>query len=397
MGRMKKFDETAQQVLNLMKDTISAKTFFVATTQDERFRILQTINQEGGCSIPAKVDAPLSESYCGKVVHDSRPLLIKNSLQSDLVNNMQVTYDFSIGSYLGVPITFEDGTTFGTLCALDPSPYVLEERDIKKLEGYAKLIANSLELEKAFLKLQDYELQTKKEFQLARNVQRSVISKPYKDAHIEIDSIYTPSFHLSGDVCTWYKIKENLYGVIVLDVMGHGVSSALIGMALHASLKDIIMREVEPFEVMNELNQVVLTLFEDDSNMVTFVTGIYTLIDFNIKTVRYMNAGHPPGLVIHSKHHELLDRGSMPLGIYPQLTQKTGEVSFESADEILLYSDGLTDFLYTEKESAAETMAREHSTAKKENQTTISHFSNYVHSQSDHADDICLVSIKLKR
>ncbi|GAE37522.1 GAF domain-containing SpoIIE family protein phosphatase [Halalkalibacter akibai] len=391
---LSKFEESAQTVLNLMKDTISAKTFFVATTQDDRFKILKKINEDGGCEIPPEVDTPLKDSYCGKVVGNMEPLLIEDALKSELVKDMEVTNSFSIGSYLGVPIKLEDGTAFGTLCALDPNPNVLSELDIKKLEGYAELIANSLALEESFRKLKDYEIQTKREFQLARNVQQALLSKPYYDENLEIDFIYTPSFHLSGDICTWYEIEENVYGIAVLDVMGHGVSSALIGMVLRTSLENFIKDKVTPYEVMDQLNKVLFHLFEEEKEVVTFVTGIYLLVDFNKRSINYMNAGHPPGIVFHTGASTLLDKGSIPLGIYKDLKREYGHFEFEHIDEILLYTDGLTDYLYENGKKTTETLINKFHSKDKVGLSTIDFFKKLVHERPVHDDDICLVTVK---
>ncbi|WP_078553702.1 GAF domain-containing SpoIIE family protein phosphatase [Bacillus alkalicellulosilyticus] len=392
---LSKFEENAQTVLLLMKRTVGAKTFFIASTQQNRFKILQVINEEGGCNIPPSVDEPVEKSYCNIVANSKKPLLIKDTSKSELVRNLEVTNIFTIGSYLGVPIFLENGSVFGTLCALDPDPYKLKAEDIPILEGFSQLISSEIKLEEKAVKLKKYEMQTEIELELARKVQQSVLNAPYHDNYLDIKYIYTPSTQLSGDVCSWYKIKEGLYGVIVLDVMGHGVSSALIGMAISPILEDIITTCIDPDKVMEQLNKELFHLFNDKKEILSYVTGIYVTLDFNNNKINFLNAGHPPAVLVNSNQISFIDKGSIPLGIFETLKKEVGEFPLEEETEIILYTDGLMDFLHKNKEHPGDTIAKHYQLAKREQKTTINYFRELIEAEETHEDDICLVSVKV--
>ena len=53
----------------------------------------------------------------------------------------------------------------------------------------------------------------------------------------------------------WYKIDENRYGIILLDVMGHGVSASLVCMFISSVLRETIKCLIDPELVIKELNK----------------------------------------------------------------------------------------------------------------------------------------------
>lgn len=49
--------------------------------------------------------------------------------------------EVEIGSYLGVPITLEDGMLFGTLCAVDRNPYPFNDSEIRTLKKLGNILS----------------------------------------------------------------------------------------------------------------------------------------------------------------------------------------------------------------------------------------------------------------
>ncbi|PGT76564.1 GAF domain-containing SpoIIE family protein phosphatase [Bacillus sp. AFS040349] len=399
MSKLKKFEQAALNVMQLMSETITARSFFVATTRNNRFRILEKFNLEGGCPIPSQVDKPVEKSYCHIVANNKQPLLIKDAANIEPFKSMAVTDEFSIGSYAGVPIYMQDGSVFGTLCALDPIPNSLSKKDVSVLEMFASFISNTVSLEEAYSKLKQYEEQMTLELQLAKNIQTSFISEEINDEHIKIDFLYTPSSHLSGDLCRWCKDKDGVYTSIVLDVMGHGVSSAMIGMAITPILRTIANDVNSPYEVMSELNRLIREWFQNKSKVTTFITGIYLLIDTNKNVIKYYNAGHPAGILVnHNGTSEMLGEGGVPLGILDELPYVEASVTYQNPCEILLYSDGVLDHLIEKNDSQQliSSLMDRYKECVNNQIPIIPLLKEQVSRLESLKDDICAVSISVK-
>jgi sigma-B regulation protein RsbU (phosphoserine phosphatase) len=268
------------------------------------------------------------------------PLVIENTQTNPLTSHMAITEGLGGGCFIGVPIILSDGRVFGTLCALDTKPYHFKQEDIVMFKTLASHISYVIELEDAQARL-SFDLD------MAKKVQKSVLTKPIHDKHVQIDAIYQPSDKLSGDMYSWYKIDSHRYGVILLDVMGHGVSASLVGMSLRSLLHYLITTKVEPIEVISDLNKHMMSIYSDDSpTLVPYATIIYLVIDTERKEIAYTNAGHPPGLLLQNGDTIVyLDKGGVPVGLFADMEVKKETISYNSDTRILLYTDGIFEAL----------------------------------------------------
>ncbi len=156
----------------------------------------------------------------------------------------------------------------------------------------------------------------------------------------QLSFLYEPCVELGGDFCD-YILRDGLPGaMLVSDVSGHGASSAMItGMvkqAFHASLQD----DLAPVAVLGRISAA-SRLFPDGK----YVTATAVRFRPASTVVEYANAGHPPGLLFRGDGSIVPLESSGPI-IHPALPQWQCEqrvVDMESGDQLLLYTDGLTE------------------------------------------------------
>ncbi|OEH85808.1 hypothetical protein BHU72_03235 [Desulfuribacillus stibiiarsenatis] len=143
----------------------------------------------------------------------------------------------------------------------------------------------------------------------------------------------------------WYKIDKYRYGIILYDVMGHGLSAALVSMSIRSLLRGIISKYQEPTQVIRELNYHIYNLFQDNERFSSFFfTTLYILVDSYKKEIQYANAGHPPGLLLSNDGTlQILDKGCIPCGIYSKISIDKGVFHYQPKAKILIYTDGLID------------------------------------------------------
>lgn len=110
--------------------------------------------------------------------------------------------------------------------ALDAGAVDYVTKPINKVELMARIrLALRLKREKDWHKERDQRIQ--EELRLAALVQNAVLSSPLQEENFEVNAIYQPSSELAGDLYAWYPLGDGRYGVILLDIMGHGISSSL--------------------------------------------------------------------------------------------------------------------------------------------------------------------------
>jgi len=179
------------------------------------------------------------------------------------------------------------------------------------------------------------------ELQAAQVFQQSLL--PDRTAALngfEVSFLYEPCDELGGDFCD-YVLRDDAPGaILVSDVSGHGAPSAMItGMvkqAFHAA-------EQEDFAPMAVLERIVAAsrLFPDGK----YVTATAVRFSPASFVLEYASAGHPPGLLLGKDGSVVPLDSSAPL-IHPALPEWHCEqrvVRMERGDQLLLYTDGLTE------------------------------------------------------
>jgi sigma-B regulation protein RsbU (phosphoserine phosphatase) len=227
--------------------------------------------------------------------------------------------------------------------ALDAGAVDYVTKPINKVELMARIrLALRLKLEKDWHRNRDQRIQ--EELKLASLVQNAVLSAPIRDSEFEIDALYKPSYELAGDLYSWYSLGEGKYAVILLDMMGHGISSSLFCMFISSVLKDTVFTYVEPKLVIEELNRRFIQLHIESKLIQYYFTAIYLVVDTRRKVIEYVNAGHPPALLYTDKKQPVrFDQVGPPVGLFDGIETYPQVLHYEGPGHLVLYTDGLID------------------------------------------------------
>ncbi|HDR7598398.1 fused response regulator/phosphatase [Bacillus mycoides] len=244
-----------------------------------------------------------------------------------------------------IPIIFvtalEDANKLAEALDIGAMDYIT--KPINKVELLARMrVALRLKSELNWHKEQEENLRN--ELDLATQVQRNLLSSPLREDHIKIEASYLPSFKLAGDMYYWYKIDENRYGIILLDVMGHGVSASLVCMFISSVLRESIKCLIDPELVIKDLNKYMTLLHNENDNIPYYFTAIYLVVNTENRTIEYVNAGHPSGYVLVDEENIIeLDRGSCAVGFFDEIKVEKTVIPFEKNAQILLFTDGVLE------------------------------------------------------
>ncbi len=144
--------------------------------------------------------------------------------------------------------------------------------------------------------------------------------------------------------------QENIIGITIGDVAGHGVSSALV-MALSSGLLGRIgLNNKSPAVILQRAN-IDIQKFISQSQ-ISHVTAFYGNINLDTMTLNFANAGHPPGLIIHEDgSYESLNSDGIFLGMYPDEVYQEKNIGLAEGDRILLYTDGIIETINSNREA----------------------------------------------
>lgn len=297
-----------------------------------------------------------------------------------------------------LPIIFVTamGDSYKMAAAMDAGALDYVMKPINKVELLARIRSVlRIKYEKDLRKERDRRIQY--ELDLAKQVQLSMLSDPVQNEHVKISAVYQPSFELAGDLYAWYQISPNRYGVILLDMMGHGISSSLVCMYIYSALKDTITGICDPEWVIKELNRRMNQLHMPDSLMNYYFTAIYFVLDTEKKAIEYVNAGHPAGVAIVDGEVELMTEGCCPLGFFDEIEVTKGVIPYQEGARILLFTDGLSEWIEEEYENA---LTKIIPSLQEQDMDDPAVLFEQLHSsslpQTASKDDMCLVMITTK-
>jgi len=179
------------------------------------------------------------------------------------------------------------------------------------------------------------------ELEMARQVQLSIL--PSEIPHLpglEIAARYLPMSSVAGDFYDFLVPDDQHVGILIADVSGHGLPSALIASMLQSALAAQSPHASDPTQVLAGLNRAIHGKFERH-----YVTASYLFVDTLQGTVRYSGAAHPPFLVWQARTGritEYVENGLM-LGPFGDSPYSAGTLSLEPGDRVLLFTDGLLE------------------------------------------------------
>lgn len=280
--------------------------------------------------------------------------------------------------------------------ALDAGAADYVTKPINKVELMARIrLALRLKHEKDWHKERDQHIQD--ELKLASLVQHAVLSTPIQDEQFQIEARYKPSFELAGDLYAWYPLGEGRYGIILLDMMGHGISSSLFCMFIASVLKDTVTTYVEPEKVIQELNRRFNQLHIENQLVQYYFTAIYLVVDTKYKRIDYVNAGHPPGLFFADNGDVTrLTTTTFPVGLFDRIDAESNSFHYEGDAHLVLYTDGLLEAVEGDQETQLEFLINELKKGHHLENTAVEQvfFDDII--PADRDDDKCLVWISLQ-
>lgn len=144
---------------------------------------------------------------------------------------------------------------------------------------------------------------------------------------------------VGGDLLDFIEISENKFGIAVGDVAGKGLSAALLMAKLQSSIRALVYDSPDLVLLGKKLNKI----FHRDSLPKIFASLVYLEINSDSYSVRLINAGHYPPLIIRKNNIEKMTKDAPALGLMKDAVFNEQKITLDQNDFIIIYSDGLSE------------------------------------------------------
>ena len=271
---------------------------------------------------------------------------IKNINSPELINNIQeeMHLDDRVlhGSLAIIPL-YEQRNRIGSIILCRYENYAFDFEELQFLRTFADnmavAIANSLLLEEAIEKRR-YQM----ELMYAQNIQKKII--PAKFPEIEnysIAGISIPANELGGDYFDLVYLKGGVPTILIGDVSGKGVSSALYLAELKGIVLSIAPSVATAKELLIKLNEILYPNIEKQ----IFITLSAISLNDNAGNIEYIRAGHTPLAIKQNGTTQYIAPKGLALGLASPTIFNNNLASYRTElhlnDICLLYSDGLSE------------------------------------------------------
>lgn len=183
------------------------------------------------------------------------------------------------------------------------------------------------------------------ELRLAREIQQSLFPQTFPQIEgISFAGLVRPSGHVGGDYYDVIRLSDTRVLVCVADVVGKGISAALIMSNLQAALRTLIAPIKRGDMQLTQAVQRLNTLIYEHTSAERFITAVFAIIDSQENSVESCICGHPNPIVVNELGEvSRISALGIPLGIMPDFEFAGVITSFAPGSTLILYTDGLSE------------------------------------------------------
>jgi phosphoserine phosphatase RsbU/P len=198
-------------------------------------------------------------------------------------------------------------------------------------------------LREANAQLEERQKQIEEDLALAARVQQSLAPHSLVWGGLRVDAHYHAVRTIGGDFGVVSPDESDHLNLLVADVSGHGIGSALVANRLYAEILAELRGGAPLGEMLRHLNHF---LMQSIGNSVFFFTAAAARIDRGGQRMLFAGAGHPPAMVVTpGEEPRLLESRSMVLGALPDAVNGEAvlDIDLRRGDRVALYTDGITE------------------------------------------------------
>ncbi|MCL2066713.1 MAG: SpoIIE family protein phosphatase [Treponema sp.] len=262
-------------------------------------------------------------------------------------------------------------------------------------------LKNSIE---AFAKEHTEKERLSTELNIASDIQAKILPHvfpPFPERkEFNIYALMLPAEEVGGDFYDFFLIDSNTLAVIIADVSGKGVPSALLMAITKTLVKNYASAGHSPEEVFYAVNN---TLCENNDSAM-FVSAFMGY--FNITSGRFVhiNAGHNPPLIKKSdgSFKFIETKPGFVLGVMENTNYLEEEILLDCGDTLYLYTDGVTEAMNAgrelfSEERLVEVLNRNINCTPQELLSAVKREINGFTDKAEQTDDITMLALKVEQ
>jgi sigma-B regulation protein RsbU (phosphoserine phosphatase) len=173
-----------------------------------------------------------------------------------------------------------------------------------------------------------------------REAQQAILVRPEDCTEAAFAVYYKPLEVVGGDFYDVAAVAPGVFGYLVADVSGHGVSASFLTAAVKALLRQYAGPVFSPEDTLRGVDSIMRQMLGEEQ----FLTACYARLNRRTGRLSVVGAGHPPlVLVTASGEPRVVESRGDPLGVFGAAVLHRKDVAVAPGDRFYLYSDGFIE------------------------------------------------------
>jgi serine phosphatase RsbU (regulator of sigma subunit) len=192
--------------------------------------------------------------------------------------------------------------------------------------------------------------QIQEDLLMAHGIQQAFVARDFEERSgktpVSFSCRWLSAGNVGGDLCHVFPASDSALGIMLCDVMGHGVQAALVASMLRAICDDLGPLAADPGRALAAVNKAIVHIL-GATGLDMFATACFAVFDTTTRILSYAVAGHTPPLIIRRARREVemlqppIGARGVALGMFPVAEYKTAISALNASDALLLFTDGL--------------------------------------------------------
>lgn len=190
--------------------------------------------------------------------------------------------------------------------------------------------------------LEQRQMEIEAELSLAARVQQSLAPRNVVWNDVSVETYYNPARTIGGDFGVVFAHGDEALSVLMCDVSGHGIGSALMANRIYSETLHALERREGPGNILRRVHDFVHDRLVTDGFYFTMAAVRFSMRG---RRATFSSAGHPPTILFSDgKIHQFKSQNGI-LGCLAETApaETEDEIALTSGDRLILYTDGLVE------------------------------------------------------
>jgi phosphoserine phosphatase len=345
-------DDLLIMIVNKLVETIGAERGTLYLVDEAAGEIWSKVLLENN-QVLSEIRLKIGEGIAGTVAKTGEILHIENAHEHPLFNpEVDKRTGYYTRNLLTVPIRDPHQKIIGVVQLLNKIDGAFTPPDARLLVAMASQAAISIENARLYQEELARQI-IDREIQTAKTIQQSFL--PERVPEIEgwdIAAFWKPAHGVAGDFYDFYHLEDGRLALLIADVSGKGIPSALFMALCVTVLRFGMSLNLNPQELIARANRLIIQ--QQRSRM--FATVFVAYLDPLTGEVEFVSAGHNPPVWYQAATGRLnrVTAQGVAAGVFASANYERKTLHLEAHDILVLYTDGITEAINQAEEEFGE-------------------------------------------